>query len=446
MNLGNFQMSFNVEMWAVDRPKPYEKNPRMISPEAIQKTARSIKEYGWRQPIVVDENDEILVGHTRLLAAKSLGAEEVPVHVAEGLNEKQKRGYRIADNRTGTETQWDFPMLTTELEWLNDAEFDLTLTAFDPGEINGFLSYDENENPYDAYADGEKGSMASNFGAPPFSVLDTRQKYWQDRKEWWNARIGDQGESRENTLAAKGSVMEGIGSVSLLDASLAEIICRWFGAEDFHTFDCFAGDTVFGYVCASLGMDFTGIELREEQARLNNERVARDELSARYINDDAMNMDRHIQDESMDLFFSCPPYADLEVYSDNPNDLSNMSHDEFFKVYKTCLQNTYKKLKPNRFAIVTIGDVRSKKGGYISLVPETVRFMVEAGYQYWNEIILVNAAGTLPLRAGKSMNASRKVGKTHQNILVFYKGDPKKIKEEFGDVRGGFREDEEADE
>jgi len=134
-------MKFDVEMWLVDRPKPYENNPRMISPEAIAKVAKSIKEYGFQQPIVVDEDDIILVGHTRLMAAQSLGVSEVPVHVASGLTASQKRGYRVADNRTGTESQWDYPLLKLELDTLNETDFDLGLTGFDPGELDKLLNF-----------------------------------------------------------------------------------------------------------------------------------------------------------------------------------------------------------------------------------------------------------------------------------------------------------------
>ena len=426
-------MEFKVEVWPVNKPKAYETNPRQITPEAINKTAMSIKEYGWRQPIVVDENNIIIAGHTRLLAAEKLGFDSVPVHVANGLTVAQKNGYRLADNRTGTESRWDLPLLGEELKLLDEKNFELALTGFDPTELKDLMVFNLDDN---RYSDGEKGSMVGNFGVPPFSILDTRQGYWQDRKRYWNDLIGDKGESRENTLAAKGSIMENIGSVSILDAVLCEIISRWFGKPDFHAFDCFAGDTIFGYVAATMGMTFTGIEIRPEQVRLNNEKVAKSEISAKFICDDALNMDKHIEDNSMDLFFSCPPYADLEVYSDQPNDLSNMSHDDFFEVYKKCLMNTYKKLKNNRFAVVVISEVRNKAGKYIGLVPATINFMEEAGYQYWNELILVNSAGTLPLRAANYMHVNRKVGRMHQNILVFFKGDSGQIKKEFGNVVG----------
>ena len=150
-------MKFDVEMWLVDRPKPYENNPRMISPEAIAKVAKSIKEYGFQQPIVVDEDDIILVGHTRLMAAQSLGVSEVPVHVASGLTASQKRGYRVADNRTGTESQWDYPLLKLELDTLNETDFDLGLTGFDPGELDKLLNF-----TLDADKEGDEDAVVFN--------------------------------------------------------------------------------------------------------------------------------------------------------------------------------------------------------------------------------------------------------------------------------------------
>ena len=424
---------FKVEMWDIDKPKAYDTNPRQIGVDSVVKTAMSIKKYGWRQPIVVDEKNIIIAGHTRLMAGQYLKQKEVPVHVAEGLSEEEKQGYRIADNRTGLESQWDFPLLTEEFKKLNEADYDLKLTGFDKKEIDELLNF-EITDPFKNYEEGEKGNLEKKFLVPPFSVLDTRQGYWQDRKEYWNNLIGDIGQSRENTLVKEKSIMENIGSVSILDAVLAELICLWFGKKDFHAFDCFAGDSVFGFVAGSSGLTFTGIELRHEQAEINNKRVKDANLSAKYICDDGKNMDKYIKDESVDLFFSCPPYADLEVYSDLPDDLSNMSHEDFFHVYKECLTKSYSKLKNNRFAVITTSEVRSKKGNYISLVPKTIDIMVNAGYKFWNEMILVNSAGTLPLRATKAMQANRKIGRMHQNVLVFYKGNSKEIKNEFGDI------------
>ena len=128
---------------------------------------------------------------------------------------------------------------------------------------------------------------------------------------------------------------------------MAELVCRWFGREGCKTFDCFAGDTVFGYVSAYLGNEFTGIELRPEQAQLNNERV--EGMSARYINDDGQNVGRHLEPESQDLLFSCPPYFDLEKYSDLPNDASNQgTYEEFIGIIRNAFTSAIGCLKEFR--------------------------------------------------------------------------------------------------
>lgn len=290
------------------------------------------------------------------------------------------------------------------------------------------------ENVYDP-----KRSMKDFFLVPPFSILDTMGADWQARKKRWNGIIGDDGESRKNALYGKGFLKNAkpdhaMNSVSILDPCLAELMCTWFASQGHCVFDPFAGDSVFGYVSAYLGLKFTGIELREEQVAINANRLADAGLKGEYICDTSENMDSLIADNSQDFIFSCPPYADLEVYSKDERDLSTMSHTDFLIIYEKIISNTYKKLKQNRFACIVISEVRTKGGGYIGLVPRTVAYMTNAGYTYYNEMILVNSVGTLPMRAGRFMNAGRKVGRRHQNVLIFYKGDTKKIKDIYGEL------------
>lgn len=109
---------------------PYENNPR-VNNQAIDKTAMSIKEYGFQQPIVVDKNGVIIVGHTRLKAAIKIGLDECPVLVAEGLTDAQAKAYRIADNKTGEFSDWDDDLLNQEIQELLDMDFDIELTGFD---------------------------------------------------------------------------------------------------------------------------------------------------------------------------------------------------------------------------------------------------------------------------------------------------------------------------
>jgi len=119
---------------------PYARNSRKIPERAIDKVAASIKEFGWRQAIVVDKDFIIICGHTRLLAAKKLGLKQVPVHVADNLTPAQVKAYRLMDNRSHEETYWDLELLGPELEELKGLDFDLELAGFDDREIEDLLA------------------------------------------------------------------------------------------------------------------------------------------------------------------------------------------------------------------------------------------------------------------------------------------------------------------
>lgn len=282
-----------------------------------------------------------------------------------------------------------------------------------------------------------KRTMSDYFGVAPFSILNTTDKDWINRKQRWNKLINDTGQARKNVLAGGNSekdVMNNMNGSSILDAVLAELMIKWFTEDGFTTFDPFAGDTVFGFISGYLKRPFEGIELRQEQVDFNQMQCNRENINCKYICDTSENMDKYIENESKDFIFSCPPYADLEVYSDLKEDLSTMSHEDFFKVYEKVLKNTYNKLKNDRFAVIVTSEVRNKKGEYIRLVPNTINIMVEAGYIYYNDIILINSVGTLPMRTGRHMNAGRKIGRRHQNVLVFYKGNPNNIKNNFSEL------------
>jgi ParB-like chromosome segregation protein Spo0J len=123
-----------VELLDLKKLVPYARNPR-ITAHAVDKVAASIKEFGFRQPIVVDSEMVIIAGHTRYQAAQKLGLKKVPVHVAEGLSAEQVKAYRIADNRTGEEAQWDNEMLALELADLDNMSFDKAVLGFEAAEL-----------------------------------------------------------------------------------------------------------------------------------------------------------------------------------------------------------------------------------------------------------------------------------------------------------------------
>jgi hypothetical protein len=137
-----------IEMRAVGTVRPYETNPRR-NDGAVEAVAKSIREYGWRQPIVVDKDGVIVVGHTRLKAALSLGLERVPVHVATELTPEQARAYRLADNVTGGIATFDPDLLNAELLALKAVDYDLSLLGWNDADLDVRLAPRGNEGLVD---------------------------------------------------------------------------------------------------------------------------------------------------------------------------------------------------------------------------------------------------------------------------------------------------------
>ena len=153
---GLVALAERIELWPIDRLRPYERNPRTHSEEQVDQIAASMVEFGWTNPILVDENAGILAGHGRLLAARKLGLAEVPVIRFEHLSEAQKRAYLIADNQLALQAGWGEELLAEELAWLRDERFDLDLVGFDATELERLL----------AIADGEAASDEAEDEVP----------------------------------------------------------------------------------------------------------------------------------------------------------------------------------------------------------------------------------------------------------------------------------------
>lgn len=132
--------ALSVEMWPIDRPKPYPKNARKLSDRAVDTVANSLKEFGWQQVIVVDVDDVIVAGHTRILAAKKLGMRFVPVHVGADLTPAQVKAYRLMDNRSSDETSWDIELVEAELIELNEQAYDMSMTGFTEAEVKALVA------------------------------------------------------------------------------------------------------------------------------------------------------------------------------------------------------------------------------------------------------------------------------------------------------------------
>lgn len=240
-----------------------------------------------------------------------------------------------------------------------------------------------------------------------------------------------QWEPGEGATAWQGS------GTSIFDPVLCEVCYQWFCPAGGMVVDPFAGGSVRGIVAQKLGFGYIGIDLRPEQVEANRqqaEAIFGANPQPVWVVGNSLQIDRHCSGVAADLVFSCPPYFDLEVYSDDPEDLSTLEWEEFQRQYREIVAKSVALLRPNRFAIFVVGDVRDKRGFYRNLPGETIAAFAAAGAGLYNEIVLANVAGSLPIRVGKQFNSGRKIGKMHQNVLVFYNGDPKAISTEFGEL------------
>jgi hypothetical protein len=332
--------------------------------------------------------------------------------------------------------------------------------------------------------------LTDKFIVPPFSVLDTRQGYWQERKRAWLAlgiqsEIGrsaevfgagldggagrasdllyaskqvqdrdyyrhmngtkgtglDSAAGRGDRLLSHATPREGMGGdydlangenawggagTSLFDPVLCELMYRWFAPEGGTVLDPFAGGSVRGIIAAHLGHPYVGIDLSGRQIEANRAQVgllAPDRPVPEWIVGDSSDMLPRLP-VAADLVFSCPPYFDLEVYSDHPADLSAMSWHDFLTAYERIIELAVQKLRAGGYAVFVVSEIRGPTGAYRGLVPRTIHAFERAGASFYNELILVNAIGSLPIRITRQFEAQRKVGRTHQNILVFVKGEP----------------------
>jgi DNA modification methylase len=167
---GLVALADRIELWPIDRLRPYERNPRTHSDAQVDQIAALMVEFGWTNPVLVDEEGGILAGHGRLLAARKLGLAEVPVIRFEHLSEVQKRAYLLADNQLALQAAWDEPALAEIVGWLQDQNFDLDLIGFDASELERLLSI----------ADGEGGSddTEDDIPEPPEEPVSRPGDLW----------------------------------------------------------------------------------------------------------------------------------------------------------------------------------------------------------------------------------------------------------------------------
>nr|DAM75626.1 MAG TPA: Putative modification methylase [Caudoviricetes sp.] len=417
-----------IEKVSIDKIKMYENNAKEHPSWQIEKLSETIKKIGYRSPIVVDENNMILAGHGRYMALKKLGYSDVQVVRHTDLTEEDKKAYMIVDNQYTLNTGFNIEILRQEIEELESVDFDTSLLGFDEIELQEIMEIEEEllTDKYGAATEEQKGNLESKFIIPPFSIIDANKSPWLDIKNKWK-ELFDSSKGRDKSLIGQNY------GTSVFDGAICEVFYKWYTpqSKEIKVLDPFSGGCVRGAVAELLGFKYTGFDIREEQTEQNKTQAKELKISPNFITDDSENVDKYIEDSTQDLIFSCPPYLDLEVYSDNENDLSNMEYEEFKDKYNRIIKNHCNKLKENRFAIFVVGDVRDKKGKLIDFVGDTIEAFEKAGLNYYNQVIYREPVGSAAIRAGRAFNISRKITKIHQNILIFYKGDVTQIKNHF---------------
>lgn len=237
----------------------------------------------------------------------------------------------------------------------------------------------------------------------------------------WKAWTGEDGRSGSRAGAMREEETAYSGTYSVFPAPLAEyIILRYGGEPGNKIIDPFAGGPVRGVVSSVMGYEYHGVDVRQGAIDEDLESLERLDLSANYHLGDSRHLHKLFDRDEFDFCFSCPPYFNLEVYSDQEDDISNIDdywdfHDMIAKVFKSL----YKAMKTDAFVCMVVGNFRVK-GKLVDFRGDTVANMEQAGFEFWQDVVLSRSAGSAAIRAGTSWKGLKLVPR-HEYLLVFRK-------------------------
>lgn len=258
-------------------------------------------------------------------------------------------------------------------------------------------------------------------GVKPWTVLRQDQKAWQERKKHLISALDlDDRGGRDATIysGAKTKTHQRIsGGGSAFDPVLAETMIRWYSPHGGSVLDPFAGGPTRGVVAHTCGREYHGVDLLESQVDYNRAHHSGPVWHA----GDAAQVVPMLG--GFDAAFTCPPYWDLERYSDHPDDLSTMSLDQYQAAHADIIGKTADALNDDTFAVWVIGDKRDSRGHLARLPHHTITSFVDAGMSLINDHILVTPIGSKFWTLGRTFRATRSATRTHQYVLVFVKGD-----------------------
>lgn len=421
-------------------------NSRVHPEQQIQDLMQSIRSFGFSSPIVADEANEVIAGHGRLEAARRLGLKAVPVVRLYGLTESQKRGLRVAENRIHDMSFFDADALSAELSSIPLDD----LSGFNLG-LEDLLDLPEDPPPQDAEsptpppqaqrrnpAPGaaykkrkeRAGFLFSDFIFPPTTFLNLNSSIRRTRA--WEQHIGyDMADTRAGVTYSTREL--GGSTASTFSPSLAELLVSWFCPRGGRVLDPFAGGPVRGAVTGCLGRSYVGFDIRPEQVAANERQKIRPPdpsifRSPVWVCRDIRSADTGappLSGGGFDFILTCPPYASLEVYSDYSSDISNMGYAQFMRNYRQIIRRSLSLLKEDRFAAFVVGDLRTSTGHLAGFVRDTELAFKSCGADLYNSAVLATQGATTMLRA-RSVFRHRKLVPSHQNVLVFCKGDPER--------------------
>jgi len=425
-------------------------NLNLGTPRGGELLERSLRQYGAGRSVLADKNGVVIAGNKTAEKAVEIGLEDAIFVETDGKKlvvvqrtdldlkrDKAARELAMADNRAGElDLDWDKRRVLASIDDGLDVKSmfrDNELQAMRDALIIEQDDYDEPTH-----------HLKDEFLVAPFSVLDSCSGDWLRRKRtWWSLGFDStEGRERGNAFERQGDDYHGARMRSStgnktttdFDPVMAEVAYRWWCPKGGSILDPFSGGIVRGLVASKLGHKYTGIDVRKEQIDANKKLAKKfcKRVQPEYLCGGSQRVIPTLMRE-FDFIFSSPPYAGIEVHSDLEEDISNKDYDEFLATYRDIVKAAVDRLKPNRFACFVVGESRDKRtGAFKSFVPDTVRAFVDAGMMYYNEAVLVTPAASLGMMVRRFFPNKRKLAKRHQNVLVFYKGDPKQIEAELG--------------
>ena len=398
------------------------------------------------------------------------------------MDDDQATRILLVDNKASDHARYLDDKLVQLLEGLGGQ---LDGTGYAPDDIAGMLDRLNAPAPDTRAPLPPSVALADRFLVPPFSVLDARQGYWQDRKNRWDSVGLRSGAGRARGLVYGGARTYGLaeadpvtaliaskgrgsrkagpaghgdpvtdqiadmtGGTSLFDPVLAEVLLAWLSKPGARIIDPFAGGSVRGVVSSLLGRQYTGVDLSDDQCQANREQALELCAGASLLGGVCPTPQWHVGDSRditatwpaadglFDMLLTCPPYFDLEVYSDDPRDLSRATGgvDGFTQALAACLTPAVARMHDDRFAAIVMGEARDRNGDLDGLVPATIEAARQAGLRYYNEAILVTPVGTNAIRAARPFMATRKIVRGHQTVLIFVRGSAARAAQWLGPV------------